>query len=179
MISVPQSVIKTKQIHYSGLLNLFLSFLQENPIKYQKSYESPIDFNDIDGSSLTELKEMQQILRDKYTKKSKSLDDEDYNNSKRIDRNISLLNARFPVLDAIRTNILSFLFFSGIKKILEAKLRMSDSQYGRLLDTLSDPSEPLDYTYAQTMMDEIIYQLAKLMFNQGLYIGKWAVPCLI
>lgn len=49
---------------------------------------------------------------------------------------------------------------------------MSDSQYGRLLDTLSDPSEQLDYTYAQTMMDEIIYQLAKLMFNQGLYIGK-------
>lgn len=56
---------------------------------------------------------------------------------------------------------------------------MSDSQYGRLLDTLSDPSEPLDYTYAQTMMDEIIYQLAKLMFNQGLYIGKRVVPCII
>lgn len=44
-------------------------------------------------------------------------------------------------------------------------MRMSDSQYNRILDTT-------DYTYAQTMMDEIIYQLAKLMFNQGLFIGK-------
>ncbi|KAE9532403.1 hypothetical protein AGLY_010026 [Aphis glycines] len=106
----------------------------ENPIKFQKNYES--DFNDLDGT-LTELKEMQQILRDKYTKKSLDLDDEDYN-SKRI------------------------------RKILEAKLRMSDSQYNRLLETLTASS---DYTYAQTMMDEIIYQLAKLMFNQGLFIG--------
>lgn len=104
MICVPQSVFKTKQIHHFELLNLFLSFLQENPIKYQKSYESPIDFNDIDGSSLTELKEMQQILRDKYTKKSKILDDEDYN-SKRIDRNISLLNVRFG------ENIVVLIFF--------------------------------------------------------------------
>lgn len=66
-------------------------------------------------------------------------------------------------------NNLFILFFSGIRKILEAKLRMSDSQYNRLLETLTAPS---DYTYAQTMMDEIIYQLAKLMFNQGLFIGK-------
>lgn len=58
---------------------------------------------------------------------------------------------------------------AGIKNILEAKLRMSDSQYNRLLDTLTTPP---DYTYAQTMMDEIIYQLAKLMFNQGLFIGE-------
>jgi hypothetical protein len=58
----------------------------------------------------------------------------------------------------------------GIKNILEAKLRLSDSQYNRLLDTLMTPS---DYAYAQTMMDEIIYQLAKLMFNQGLFIGKF------
>lgn len=54
---------------------------------------------------------------------------------------------------------------------------MSDSQYSQLLDTLTDPAEPslesLDYTYAQTMMDGIIYQLAKLMFNQGLFIGKF------
>ncbi|XP_029342380.1 uncharacterized protein LOC100166244 isoform X3 [Acyrthosiphon pisum] len=107
----------------------------ENPIKFQKNYESS-DFNDIDGT-LTELKEMQQILRDKYSKKSIDLDEEDYN-SKRI------------------------------RKILEAKLRMSDSQYNRLLETLTAPS---DYAYAQTMMDEIIYQLAKLMFNQGLFIG--------
>ncbi|KAF0767417.1 Uncharacterized protein FWK35_00007322 [Aphis craccivora] len=107
----------------------------ENPIKFQKNYESS-DFNDIDGT-LTELKEMQQILRDKYTKKSLDLDEEDYN-SKRI------------------------------RKILESKLRMSDSQYNRLLETLTASS---DYTYAQTMMDEIIYQLAKLMFNQGLFIG--------
>lgn len=107
----------------------------ENPIKFQKNYESS-DFNDIDGT-LTELKEMQQLLRDKYSKKSIDLDEEDYN-SKRI------------------------------RKILEAKLRMSDSQYNRLLETLTAPS---DYTYAQTMMDEIIYQLAKLMFNQGLFIG--------
>lgn len=62
------------------------------------------------------------------------------------------------------------IFYSGIRKILEAKLRMSDSQYNRLLDTLTASS---DYTYAQTMMDEIIYQLAKLMFNQGLFIGKY------
>lgn len=47
------------------------------------------DFNDIDGS-LTELKEMQQILRDKYTKKSKDLDEEDYN-SKHIDSKIYIL----------------------------------------------------------------------------------------
>jgi len=65
-------------------------------------------------------------------------------------------------------NNLLILFFSGIRKILEAKLRMSDSQYNRLLETMTAPS---DYTYAQTMMDEIIYQLAKLMFNQGLFIG--------
>ncbi|XP_025412736.1 uncharacterized protein LOC112685161 isoform X2 [Sipha flava] len=110
----------------------------DNSIKFQKNYE-PSDFSDIDGS-LTELKEMQQILRDKFTKKSNNLDDEDYN-SKHIDR---------------------------IKNILEAKLRLSDSQYNRLLDTLMTPS---DYAYAQTMMDEIIYQLAKLMFNQGLFIG--------
>jgi len=110
----------------------------DNSLKYQKSYDTS-DFNDIDGS-LTELKEMQQILRDKFMKRSKDLDDDDYN-SKRADR---------------------------IKKILEAKLRVSDSQYNRLLETLSEPS---DYTYAQTMMDEIIYQLAKLMFNQGLFIG--------
>jgi len=62
------------------------------------------------------------------------------------------------------------IFYSGIRKILEAKLRMSDSQYNRLLETLTASS---DYTYAQTMMDEIIYQLAKLMFNQGLFIGKY------
>ncbi|KAL4132131.1 hypothetical protein QTP88_009340 [Uroleucon formosanum] len=110
----------------------------ENPIKFQKNYES-FDFNDIDGT-LSELKEMQQILRDKYSKKSIEFDEEDYN-SKHTDR---------------------------IRKILEAKLRMSESQYNRLLETLTTPS---DYTYAQTMMDEIIYQLAKLMFNQGLFIG--------
>lgn len=69
-------------------------------------------------------------------------------------------------------HVITFYFYLGIRKILEAKLRMSDSQYSRLLETLSEPSEPLEYTYAQTMMDEIIYQLAKLMFNQGLYIGK-------
>lgn len=62
------------------------------------------------------------------------------------------------------------IFYSGIRRILEAKLRMSDSQYNRLLETLTASS---DYTYAQTMMDEIIYQLAKLMFNQGLFIGKY------
>lgn len=61
------------------------------------------------------------------------------------------------------------MFFIGIKKILETKFRMSDEQYNRLLDTMTTPPE---YTYAQTMMDEIIYQLAKLMFNQGLFIGK-------
>lgn len=60
-------------------------YVQENPIKFQKNYELS-DFNDIDGS-LTELKEMQQILRDKYTKKSKDLDEENYN-SKRIDSKI-------------------------------------------------------------------------------------------
>lgn len=60
---------------------------QDNPIKFQKSYE-PSDFNDIDGS-LTELKEMQQILRDKFTKKSNNLDEEDYN-TKRIDRTTDL-----------------------------------------------------------------------------------------
>jgi len=64
-------------------------------------------------------------------------------------------------------------FPAGIRKILETKLRMSDSQYNRFLETLATPS---DYTYAQTMMDEIIYQLAKLMFNQGLFIGK-SVSC--
>lgn len=63
-------------------------YIQDNPIKFQKNYGLP-DFNDIDGS-LTELKEMQQILRDKYTKKSKDLDEEDYN-SKRIDSKIYIL----------------------------------------------------------------------------------------
>jgi len=47
------------------------------------------DFNDIDAS-LTELKDMQQILRDKFTKKSKDLDEDDYN-SKHIDRKIDLI----------------------------------------------------------------------------------------
>lgn len=103
---------------------------------------------------------MQQILRDKYSKKSIDFDEEDYN-SKRTDRKIDFF---FTFL-----NNLFILFLSGIRKILEAKLRMSDSQYNRLLETLTAPS---DYTYAQTMMDEIIYQLAKLMFNQGLFIGK-------
>lgn len=37
---------------------------------------------------------MQQLLRDRFTKKSKDLDDEDYN-TKRIDRNIALL---LPIL---------------------------------------------------------------------------------
>lgn len=67
-------------------------YVQDNPIKYQKDYETT-DFNDIDGS-LTELREMQQLLRDRFTKKSKDLDDEDYN-TKRIDRNIALL---LPIL---------------------------------------------------------------------------------
>lgn len=62
--------------------------LQENPIKFQKNYELS-GFNDIDGS-LTELKNMQQILRDKFTKKSKDLDEENYN-SKHIDRKIDLI----------------------------------------------------------------------------------------
>lgn len=59
----------------------FNFYSQETPIKYQKI--EPSDFNDIDGP-LTELKEMQQILRDKFTKKSKDFEEEDYN-SKRID----------------------------------------------------------------------------------------------
>jgi len=63
-------------------------FFQENPIKFSKNYESS-DFNDIDGT-LTELKEMQQILRDKYSKKSIDLDEEDYN-SKRTDRKINFV----------------------------------------------------------------------------------------
>jgi len=103
---------------------------------------------------------MQQILRDKYTKKSIDLDEEDYN-SKRNDCKIYFVLNFYEYL---------LIFYSGIRKILEAKLRMSDSQYNRLLETLTAPS---DYTYAQTMMDEIIYQLAKLMFNQGLFIGKF------
>jgi len=145
-------ILLTKIVH-------ILTFsLQENPIKFQKNYESS-DFNDIDGT-LTELKEMQQILRDKYSKKSIDLDEEDYN-SKRTDRKINFVS--------LFMNNLFILIISGIRKILEAKLRMSDSQYNRLLETLTAPS---DYTYAQTMMDEIIYQLAKLMFNQGLFIGK-------
>ncbi|VVC25602.1 Hypothetical protein CINCED_3A008646 [Cinara cedri] len=112
-----------------------------NAIKFQKksNYELS-DFSDMDDS-MSELKEMQQLLRNKFAKRSKDLQDEEDFNTKRTDR---------------------------IKKILEAKLRMSDSQYSRLLDTLTTPPE---YTYAQTMMDEIIYQLAKLMFNQGLFIG--------
>lgn len=113
---------------------------------------------------------MQQILRDKFTKKSKDLDEEDYN-SKRIERETDLFcfDNTGETIRVLRIYVL-FSFSVGIRKILEAKLRMSDSQYNRLLETLSTPS---DYTYAQTMMDEIIYQLAKLMFNQGLFIGKY------
>lgn len=62
--------------------------VQGNPTKLQNTLELS-DFNEIDGS-LTELKEMQQILRDKFSKKSKDLDKEDYN-SKRIDRKIDLI----------------------------------------------------------------------------------------
>jgi len=80
----------------------------------------------------------------------------------------NVLTIKFTLFSLFMNNLFILLFFSGIRKILEAKLRMSDSQYNRLLETMSAPS---DYTYAQTMMDEIIYQLAKLMFNQGLFIG--------
>jgi len=80
----------------------------------------------------------------------------------------NVLIIKFTLFSFLMHNLL--IFYSGIRKILEAKLRMSDSQYNRLLETLTASS---DYTYAQTMMDEIIYQLAKLMFNQGLFIGKY------
>jgi len=70
------------------IVQILTFYLQENPIKFQKNYESS-DFNDIDGT-LTELKEMQQILRDKYSKKSIDLDEEDYN-SKRTDRKINFV----------------------------------------------------------------------------------------
>lgn len=81
---------------------------------------------------------------------------------------LNVLIIKFTLFLLLMKN--SLIFYSGIRKILEAKLRMSDSQYNRLLETLTASS---DYTYAQTMMDEIIYQLAKLMFNQGLFIGKY------
>lgn len=65
-------------------------------MKFQKNYETS-DFNDIDGT-LTELKEMQQILRDKFTKKSKDLDEEDYN-SKRIERKTDYFCFSFNGID--------------------------------------------------------------------------------
>lgn len=125
---------------------------------------------------------MQQLLRDKFTKKSKDFDEDDYNtkrmerkldrynvdgffgNSDFVEKKFAFCNFSFNAMNAFKF----FFFHPGIRKILEAKLRMSDSQYSRLLETLATPS---DYAYAQTMMDEIIYQLAKLMFNQGLFIG--------
>ncbi|XP_050540935.1 uncharacterized protein LOC126905349 isoform X3 [Daktulosphaira vitifoliae] len=104
----------------------------DSPIKYHKSYDSP-EFNDILDDTSAELKEIQQILREKFDKRNKVLDEED---------------DETPHDD-------------------HAKMRLTDSQYQQLLESLSS----IDYTYAQTMMDEIIYQLAKVMFNQALYIG--------
>ncbi|XP_050432020.1 uncharacterized protein LOC126840380 [Adelges cooleyi] len=110
----------------------------ERPIAYHKNYDST-DFNDIVDGTSAELKEMQQILREKFAKRDKVVYEED-EDSMRLDR---------------------------FRKVLEDKMHLTDSQYQQLLETLSSA----DFAYAQNMMDEIIYQLAKVMFNQALYIG--------
>lgn len=101
---IVKNILRLNMYHGPGLSPHFLTkiththtrfmncFPQENPIKYQQNYDST-DFNDVDGS-LNELKELQLILADKFSKRSEELDDEDYN-SKRIDRKFFFLSKCF------------------------------------------------------------------------------------